>query len=213
MGVFKNRSIDVPAESPSPIFNPLDSCRHAAEWCRREIEGLKKQREEYVSKTDKAGWSIAAEQKKLAEWERAISVLEREFPVEYVEPVGPTPSPYLKAKEEMLEAALRNQLAPPPYAVSVARKELAFISDYDAAKEALSQGSQRDFVISFKCGCCVRFLGGEKENRTLKKCTMENGCYFDEKIVGFCWENRNMHTPDGKITAENGFGKWENAKP
>ena len=52
----------------------------------------------------------------------------------------------------------------------------------------------RQFVVRFKCGCCVRFperLG----NREHVKCDMVNGCYFNEEAVKFALRNKD----DGKL--------------
>ena len=193
-------------ENRSPTWSPLDSCRWVAEQSRKEVERLKIQRQEHVNKIDWTDKSILAEQKKLAEWERAVSVLEREFPVEYIEPVGPMPSPYLKAKEEMLAAALRNQLVAPD------SKNLSWLGGYMTPNVVKAE---KDFVVSFKCGCRARFLGGDRENPVASKCTMENGCYFDRDAVISAWEQRDSkyHCLVTDDSSKEPTWGWENAKP
>ena len=83
---------------------------------------------------------------------------------------------------------------------------------------------QKDFVVRFKCGCCVRWDFQDPLNpinplQTAKliKCDMANGCYYDEGQVNGYWEQRE-NTKDGGISlsAEGGSvlhsAKWESPK-
>lgn len=73
---------------------------------------------------------------------------------------------------------------------------------------------QKDFVVRFKCGCCVRWDFNEIQNpidllqtAKLTKCDMANGCYYDTEQVKELWSHREE--VQAGYDGEQGLFSWK----